>query len=348
MKNKERQEGSARDHTWTGNWRRFAFVLLRLFLGGVFCYASFDKILRPSAFAEIIYNYQILPEPLINLASIFLPWLELLLGLLLILGFWLPGTVLISDSLLLVFFAALIFNSARGLNIDCGCFSVSPVISSGGQMPWYLLRDGIFLLLGLCLFSAIFLRKRKGRLSLNAERGHCVAAPSERSIAAKIWVKAIRQAGFIALIALALGPISNQIRSDPLPLFGTWSPEARLALMYGKNSLISLDEAKERFLDGSAIFIDARPEAVYRKGHIQDARNLPLEAFDEKASTTVFELPEDTLIITYCDGERCTLSAELYLKLKEIGYENVRVLFDGWRVWKSNGLPTESSEDQEE
>jgi uncharacterized membrane protein YphA (DoxX/SURF4 family) len=125
MKLQDQQELLVSDHASIRNWGRASFILLRLFLGVVFVYASFDKILRPAAFAEIIYNYQILPDPLINIASIFLPWLELLLGLLLIFGFWLPGAVLIANALFLVFFATLIFNSARGLDIDCGCFSVS-------------------------------------------------------------------------------------------------------------------------------------------------------------------------------------------------------------------------------
>jgi uncharacterized membrane protein YphA (DoxX/SURF4 family) len=157
----DQQELMASGHASIRNWKRASFILLRLFLGAIFVYASVDKILRPSAFAEIIYNYQVLPEALINLASVILPWLELLLGLLLIFGFWLPGAVLIANSLFLVFFATLIFNSARGLDIDCGCFSVSTADSPGGHMLWYLLRDSFFLLLGLCLFFSIFFRRRK-------------------------------------------------------------------------------------------------------------------------------------------------------------------------------------------
>jgi uncharacterized membrane protein YphA (DoxX/SURF4 family) len=97
MRLKDQREVLASGHGSIKNWRGLSFIALRLFLGLVFVYASFDKILRPAAFAEIIYNYQILPEALINFTSIFLPWLELHLGLLLILGFWLPGAVLISN-----------------------------------------------------------------------------------------------------------------------------------------------------------------------------------------------------------------------------------------------------------
>jgi len=145
------------------NWIRYAFLLSRLFLGGIFIYASYDKIIHPVPFAVIIYNYQILPDVLVNPASLFLPWLELLVGLSLLLGIWLSGAVLISNLLLMVFFSTLVFNMARGLDIDCGCFTVSVGPSSGGHMLWYLIRDGFFLFVGLFLFfSSFFMRIQRG------------------------------------------------------------------------------------------------------------------------------------------------------------------------------------------
>ena len=167
-------------------------------------------------------------------------------------------------------------------------------------------------------------------------------ALGERSMVAQTWRIALRQAGLIAVIAMALGFLSNQFRYNSLPLFGEWSPEARLTLRFGKDILIPLDEAKEKFFAGNAFFIDARPKDDYRNGHIQGAHNLPFEVFDQQAGEILINLPEDTLIITYCDGDKCTLSAELALKLKEIGYENVRVLFNGWTVWKNHQLPSQS------
>ena len=55
-------------------------VIVRLVLGAVFVFATIDKIRHPAAFAEVVYNYQILPEVLINISAIVFPWLELLLG----------------------------------------------------------------------------------------------------------------------------------------------------------------------------------------------------------------------------------------------------------------------------
>ena len=141
------------------NWAKFPPLAVRLILGSVFIYASADKIIHPGAFAEAVNNYQILPETLINLTAVILPWLELILGIFLILGLWLPGAVLLSNLLLVTFFGALVFNLARGLDIHCGCFSTSQEATLNLCMCLYVIRDGIFLLLGLYLFSYVLFRK---------------------------------------------------------------------------------------------------------------------------------------------------------------------------------------------
>ena len=137
------------------------FVVARLILGGIFIFASVDKIIHPAAFAEAVYNYQILPDILINLTAIILPYLELFLGISLILGICLPGAILLSNLLLLSFFGALVFNLARGLDIQCGCFSTSQEATSSLCMCLYVIRDGIFLLLGLYLLTNVFLGNRR-------------------------------------------------------------------------------------------------------------------------------------------------------------------------------------------
>lgn len=130
----------------------------RLALGVIFLAASLDKIIHPQAFSEMIYNYQLLPHKLINLAALILPWIELVLGLLLILGRALPGSVVLSNLLLLAFFGALMFNLARGLNVHCGCFSTDP--SGDPATWWYVARDSGFLVLGGFLFlKTILLQK---------------------------------------------------------------------------------------------------------------------------------------------------------------------------------------------
>ena len=102
------------EHQGASQTSRWAQIAARLIMAGIFIYASIDKIAHPAAFAKDVYNYQILPDALINLTALVLPWLELLLGLCLLAGIWLPGAVLAVNGLLIVFLAALVFNLARG------------------------------------------------------------------------------------------------------------------------------------------------------------------------------------------------------------------------------------------
>jgi uncharacterized membrane protein YphA (DoxX/SURF4 family) len=125
----------------------------RWILGVVFIYASYDKLLHPQAFADIIYHYQILPDRLINGAAVFLPWLELLIGIFLVIGFWMPGTVIWCNLLLIVYIGALSFNLARGLDIDCGCFSIAGGRSINIET---ILWDVFFLALSIYLFIGVF------------------------------------------------------------------------------------------------------------------------------------------------------------------------------------------------
>lgn len=132
---------------------------VRLLVGLVFIAASIDKIVHPAAFAQIIHNYQILPDALINVTAIVLPWLELVLGGLLIAGLWMPGAVVLANFLFLAFFGALLVNLARGLNIHCGCFSSG---TQGDPMTtWYVVRDTVFLLMGGYLFYGLFLKRQQ-------------------------------------------------------------------------------------------------------------------------------------------------------------------------------------------
>lgn len=95
-------EKPPRQTVFMGPWGASGILALcaRIFLGAVFIYASIDKIIHPEAFAKAIFNYQILPEALINLTAILLPWLELVMGVLLVLGIWQQGAVFLANVLL--------------------------------------------------------------------------------------------------------------------------------------------------------------------------------------------------------------------------------------------------------
>ena len=152
-----------------GQWKQDGLFALcaRLILGAIFIYASIDKILHPAAFAKAVYNYAILPDALINLTAIVLPWLELILGIFLVIGLFREGSVCIVTGLLVVFVGATIFNMARGLDIYCGCFSTKTEDTSNDPMVWYVIRDGFFLLPAFYLAYHTFREKRRAARASN-------------------------------------------------------------------------------------------------------------------------------------------------------------------------------------
>ena len=128
----------------------------RWILGFTFIYASFHKIISPADFAKIVYGYGLFPAGLINLIAIIIPFLELVGGLALLLGYYPRSAAVIINGLLLAFIVVLSINLVRGHEFDCGCFSAGQ--SGYASSPKVtLLRDIIYFILGLqvILFSGV-------------------------------------------------------------------------------------------------------------------------------------------------------------------------------------------------
>jgi uncharacterized membrane protein YphA (DoxX/SURF4 family) len=123
-------------------------LALRIILGGTFVAASLDKITHPRLFAEVIYNYQILPLSLINLAAAVMPLLELIAGITIIIGLWTRSSSFILSGLTLIFIAAISFNMIRGLEVNCGCFDVISGSKIGADL---LIRDILLLFAGILI-----------------------------------------------------------------------------------------------------------------------------------------------------------------------------------------------------
>jgi uncharacterized membrane protein YphA (DoxX/SURF4 family) len=113
--------------------------VLAAIVGGVFVYASLSKIADPNAFAKIIYHYQVIgPSSSLgfvpaNLTAIALPWVELIAGVLLIVGLWRREAAIVTAFMLVVFVAAVGSTLARGIDIqNCGCFALDASGRSAG------------------------------------------------------------------------------------------------------------------------------------------------------------------------------------------------------------------------
>jgi uncharacterized membrane protein YphA (DoxX/SURF4 family) len=104
---------------------KYLTLILRLLLGLVFCYAAIDKIVHIDQFARAIYYYHILPGWAVNLLAVFMPMVEMVAGLALILGIWPRGAVTLIGAMLIMFIVALGVVYLKGVDINCGCFSTS-------------------------------------------------------------------------------------------------------------------------------------------------------------------------------------------------------------------------------
>ena len=109
---------------------KYINLIFRLILGYVFIYASIDKIQNPAAFSDAIDNFHISPISINNLLALFIPWLELIIGICLITGIFISGASIISIGLFLLFIFVLSQAVIRGIDTDCGCFKVTEEIQN--------------------------------------------------------------------------------------------------------------------------------------------------------------------------------------------------------------------------
>lgn len=86
------------------------------------------------------------------------------------------------------------------------------------------------------------------------------------------------------------------------------------------------------------VVIDARKEAEYIKGHIQDA--VSLLNVDMTAEKLAQIAPDkSTPLLFYCNGERCLRSSKASARAVSWGYKTVYWFRGGWNEWLKLGLP---------
>jgi uncharacterized membrane protein YphA (DoxX/SURF4 family) len=121
-------------------------LVVRLVVGGVWIAAGAVKIPDPGSSVEAVRAYQALPPDLVAPVGQLLPVVEVVVGLMLVLGLLTRGAGAVSAVLQVVFIIGIISVWVRGMDIDCGCFG------GGGYDPeatdaykWEVLRDSALL-----------------------------------------------------------------------------------------------------------------------------------------------------------------------------------------------------------
>jgi putative oxidoreductase len=93
----------------------------RVVMGALFVYASATKF-DPAKFAQEVANYRLLPEALVNFVAISLPYVELVAGVMLLLGLRIRAAALVIMWCLLGFIGGMSYAWSKGIDIECGCF----------------------------------------------------------------------------------------------------------------------------------------------------------------------------------------------------------------------------------
>jgi putative oxidoreductase len=131
-------------------WRAHAVLALamRLYLGTIFLFACWHKILDPGSFAIDIATYQIVPLALVNPMAIVLPWTELVAGLMMMIGFRTRAAALLVTGMMAIFLVAISIAVSKGLDMSCGCFASQGAAED--PISWRtIVRDGTWLVLAL-------------------------------------------------------------------------------------------------------------------------------------------------------------------------------------------------------
>jgi uncharacterized membrane protein YphA (DoxX/SURF4 family) len=124
---------------WVSTAARFGLAV-------VWLWAGWAKVADPAAAARAVRAYEVLPEVLVKPLAWGLPFVELALGIVLLLGIANRTAAIASLVLLAVFIAGIAQAWARGLQIACGCFGGGGSSATAGWRSYgiEIARDVLF------------------------------------------------------------------------------------------------------------------------------------------------------------------------------------------------------------
>jgi uncharacterized membrane protein YphA (DoxX/SURF4 family) len=129
----------------------FLAFIIRVFLGLVFLSSALGKLRKHHQFVEAIQDYRLLPESLARIYALWLPWVELLVGLMFLSGLGLRFATIVAFLLLVSFFIAIVPNlRADRTPRKCNCYG----IFGDTDISWGIVaRNIVLVILTIMLFG---------------------------------------------------------------------------------------------------------------------------------------------------------------------------------------------------
>jgi uncharacterized membrane protein YphA (DoxX/SURF4 family) len=156
------------------NYRRVIIWIGRLVVGGIFIYAGYSKLFLPNFiwspwfalkfslssnltnFAFQVESYRLLSPAGVNFVAHTLPFAEILLGLLVLIGWQLRIWATLITLILLGFVAVVTRAYLLHMNINCGCFATPEPLTG-----WTIVRDGALAALAVAMTVFAYVEARK-------------------------------------------------------------------------------------------------------------------------------------------------------------------------------------------
>ena len=130
-------------HTFAGRrWVRWTTFLARQILGWTLIVAGALKLPWPESSVQAVRAYQLLPFDLTRPVGYALPVIEVVIGLLLVIGLFTRVASWLGVAVMAAFVVGIAWVWAHGLSIDCGCFGGGGEVEDGmARYPWDIARD---------------------------------------------------------------------------------------------------------------------------------------------------------------------------------------------------------------
>ena len=130
--------------TGVKDWKNWVSLAARLTLGITLIVAGALKLPNLDGSVHSTNAYEILPYELVKLVGYGMPFAEVILGILLVLGLFTRLSGFLGAGMMLAFIIAIASVWIRGISIDCGCFGNGGPIDKSvaiAKYPWEILRD---------------------------------------------------------------------------------------------------------------------------------------------------------------------------------------------------------------
>jgi uncharacterized membrane protein YphA (DoxX/SURF4 family) len=140
-------------------------TVARLLLGVVWIIAGALKVGDLTASGRAVVAYRLLPPSFATVLGSVLPFVEIAVGLLLVVGLATRLSAVVSAVLLVAYIIGIASVWVRGLRIDCGCFGAGGDLAANAQPTYFseTIRD-----IALLAVAVYLIVRPRTRLSLDA------------------------------------------------------------------------------------------------------------------------------------------------------------------------------------